>query len=72
MNQHDKPKPVFRLHVQEKDACCGSEHDHHEHDHTQADEASHDHRHDGPHHHDHVDACCTPGTEASKGVSFAK
>ncbi|NMM39140.1 MAG: heavy metal translocating P-type ATPase [Glaciimonas sp.] len=52
MNQHNKPKPVFHLHAQEKDACCASVHDHHD--------------------HDHADACCTLGTQASKGASFAK
>jgi Cd2+/Zn2+-exporting ATPase len=70
MSQHNEPNPVFRLHTQKKDECCGSDHDHRaEHDPAQADEASHDH--DG-HQHDHFDACCTAGTETSKGVSPAQ
>jgi Cd2+/Zn2+-exporting ATPase len=77
MNQHTKLKSVLRPHVPKKDACCGSDHAHlhehdHEHGHAPADESSHDQRHDGHHHHDHVDACCTSGTQASKGVSFAR
>lgn len=43
----------------------------HEHGRAPADEANHDHSHNGPHH-DDVDVCCTPGTEASKGLSFAE
>lgn len=72
MSQHNEPNPVFRRHAQEKDECCGSAHEHRaEHHPAHADEASHDHGHDG-HQHDHADACSTPGTEASKGASQAK
>ncbi|WP_137887221.1 heavy metal translocating P-type ATPase [Pseudomonas sp. 2FE] len=78
MSQHNEPNPVFRRHLQKKNECGGSDHDHRaEHDQAQADEASHDHDHDHDHghdghQHDHIDACCAAGTETSKGVSPAK
>ncbi|WP_458725878.1 heavy metal translocating P-type ATPase [Pseudomonas mandelii] len=75
MNQENKLKPVLRLHVQKKEECCGSDHQHgsvkaaeprHHKEH------GHDHDHDHDHKHAHADACCAHGTLATEGVAITK
>ena len=75
MNQENKLKPVLRLHVQKKEECCGSDHQHgsvnaaepkHHKEH------GHDHEHEHEHAHDHADACCAHGTQATDGVAITK
>ena len=74
MSQHHKARPVFRRHLQKKDACGASGHNHRHHQ-PPADGDGHDHQHDhdhGYHQHAHADACCAAGSEAGQGQSPAK
>ncbi len=71
MNQENKLKPVLRLHVQKKEECCGSDHQHGS---VKAAEPRHhkEHGHDHDHKHAHADACCAHGTLATEGVAITK
>ncbi len=73
MNQENKLKPVLRLHVQKKEECCGSDHQHGS---VKAAEPrhhkEHGHDHDHDHKHAHADACCAHGTLATEGVAITK
>ena len=77
MNQENKLKPVLRLHVQKKEECCGSVHQHGsvkaaEPRHHKEHGHDHDHDHDHDHKHAHADACCAHGTLATEGVAITK
>ena len=83
MNQENKLKPVLRLHVQKKEECCGSDHQHgsveaaeprHHKDHGHDHDHDHDHKHEHEHEHahDHAAACCVHGTQATEGVAIIK
>ncbi|WP_411960272.1 heavy metal translocating P-type ATPase [Pseudomonas mandelii] len=77
MNQENKLKPVLRLHVQKKEECCGSDHQHGsvkaaEPRHHKEHGHDHDHDHDHDHKHAHADACCAHGTLATEGVAITK
>lgn len=71
MIQHDKPKSVFRLHVQEKSNCCGSNCEQ-EQTHAHGDESAHNHGHKAHRKHDHADACCSPATAAGNVAAVGK
>lgn len=73
MSQQHKARPVFRRHLQKKDACGASGHNHRHHQ-PPADGDGHDHQHDHDHRyhqHAHADACCAAGSEAGQGQSPA-
>ncbi|WP_458717740.1 heavy metal translocating P-type ATPase [Pseudomonas gregormendelii] len=77
MNQENKLKPVLRLHVQKKEECCGSDHQHGsvnaaEPKHHKEHGHDHEHEHEHEHAHDHADACCAHGTQATDGVAITK
>ncbi|HOG03821.1 MAG TPA: cation-transporting P-type ATPase, partial [Accumulibacter sp.] len=64
MNPHNQRKRVFHLHVQEKEACCASGHEHRQQP-SPASRAADDHHHGHPAH-AHADACCSHGEVTSK------